>query len=80
MGGRGESIHCQGTRTCSWAGSGLRALCRQVKYLGDGTMLHGTGEKMGCVTLPFLRSIIVMPQMNQVLPIPNTQPHLTRGQ
>lgn len=77
MGGRGDSTHCQGTRTCSRAGSVLRALCRQVKYLGDRIMLHGLGEKMGCVTLPFLRSIIVMPQMNQVLPVPLS--HTLRG-
>lgn len=77
MGGRGESMHCQGTWACSGAGSALRALCRQVKYLGDRTMLHGPGEKTGCVTLPFLRSIIVLPQMNQVLPIPLS--HTLRG-
>lgn len=77
MGGRGESMHCQGTWACSGAGSALQALCRQVKYLGDRIMLHGPGEKMGCVTLPFLRSIIMMPQMNQVLPIPLS--HTLRG-
>lgn len=73
-------MHCHCTRPCSGAGFALLAMRRQVIYLEDGAMLHGPAEKTGCVTPPSLRSMIIMPQMNQVLSIPNTQPHFMRGQ